>query len=307
MAASWRSRQPRRRHGGLALADLTPCPATEAVVAVANSLRCPASVVGVPPMATKTITHWIDGKLYERAPERTRRRVQPRDRRGPGQGRVRDRPRSSTRRSSRAARAPQTLAHRVDREAHEDPVRVPRARRQAPARDRAAAHARARQGHRATRSARSTAASRSSSSRAASPTSRRASTPRTSRPRSTPTRSASRSASSPASRRSTSRRWCRCGCIRSRSRAGTRSCSSRASAIRRRRCFCAQLLADAGPAARRVQRRPRRQGRGRPPARAPEGRRDLVRRLDADRAVHLRDRHASTASACRRSAARRTT
>ena len=32
-----------------------------------------------------------------------------------------------------------------------------------------------------------------------------------------------------------------------------------------------------------------------------------LRRLDADRAVHLRDRRRSTASACRRSAARRTT
>ena len=71
--------------------------------------------------------------------------------------------------------------------------------------------------------------------------------------------------------------------------------------------FCAQLFAEAGLPPRRVQRRARRQGRGRSPARASEGRGDLVRRLDADRAVHLRDRHASTASACRRSAARRTT
>ena len=71
--------------------------------------------------------------------------------------------------------------------------------------------------------------------------------------------------------------------------------------------FCAQLLADAGlppgvfnvvhgdkVAVDRLLEHPQRRG-------------DLVRRLDADRAVHLRDRHASTASACRRSAARRTT
>ena len=39
----------------------------------------------------------------------------------------------------------------------------------------------------------------------------------------------------------------------------------------------------------------------------PDVRVDLVRRLDPDRAVHLRDGHRATASACRRSAARRTT
>ena len=45
-----------------------------------------------------------------------------------------------------------------------------------------------------------------------------------------------------------------------------------------------------GPARRRLQRRPRRQGRGRRAARASGRRRRLVRRLDPDRAVHLRDR-----------------
>ena len=39
----------------------------------------------------------------------------------------------------------------------------------------------------------------------------------------------------------------------------------------------------------------------------PQGRGDLVRRLDGDRQVHLRTRHRSTASACNRPAARRTT
>ena len=58
---------------------------------------------------------------------------------------------------------------------------------------------------------------------------------------------------------------------------------------------------------RRLQRRPRRQGRGRRDPRAPGHRRGLVRRLDADRPLHLRDRHQGTASASRRSAAPRTT
>ena len=120
-------------------------------------------------------------------------------------------------------------------------------------------------------------------------------------------RSASRSASSPASRRSTSRRWCRCGCSPTPSRAATRSCSSRARRTRRRRMFIAELLA-AGRAARRVlQRRAGRQGGRRPPARAPRHRRGELRRLDADRQVHLRDRHRATASGCRRSAGPRTT
>ena len=43
-------------------------------------------------------------------------------------------------------------------------------------------------------------------------------------------------------------------------------------------------------AGRRLQRRPRRQGRGRRAARAPGHRRGQLRRLDPDRAVHLRDR-----------------
>ena len=61
------------------------------------------------------------------------------------------------------------------------------------------------------------------------------------------------------------------------------------------------------PPGRRLQRRARRQGRGRRGARAPGDRRGQLRRLDADRALRLRDRHEGTASACRRSAGRRTT
>ena len=71
--------------------------------------------------------------------------------------------------------------------------------------------------------------------------------------------------------------------------------------------FVADLYAQAGLPGRRVQRRPRRQGGGRRDARPPGRRRRLLRRLDPDREVHLRARDAAPASACRRSAARRTT
>ena len=53
-----------------------------------------------------------------------------------------------------------------------------------------------------------------------------------------------------------------------------------------------RAAARGGAARRRVQRRPRRQGGGRRAARASGRQGDLVRRLDADRAVHLRDRRA---------------
>ena len=71
--------------------------------------------------------------------------------------------------------------------------------------------------------------------------------------------------------------------------------------------FTAELLKEAGSPGRRLQRRPRRQGGGRRAARASRRVGVELRRLDADRALHLRDGHAGTASACRRSAARRTT
>ena len=54
--------------------------------------------------------------------------------------------------------------------------------------------------------------------------------------------------------------------------------------------WTAELLEEAGVPGRRLQRRARRQGRGRRAARAPGRRRGQLRRLDADRAVHLRDR-----------------
>ena len=54
----------------------------------------------------------------------------------------------------------------------------------------------------------------------------------------------------------------------------------------------AELLAKAGLAARLLQRRAGRQGGRRPAPRAPRHRGDQLRRLDADRPLHLRDRHA---------------
>ena len=127
------------------------------------------------------------------------------------------------------------------------------------------------------------------------------------RPASTSTRSASRWASWPASRRSTSRRWCPMWMFAQRDRVrqhvhpqavgeGPVGLDLHRRAARRGR-----------RPRRRVQRRPRRQGRGRSDPRAPGHRGGLLRRLDADRALHLRDRHAATASASRRWAAPRTT
>ena len=61
------------------------------------------------------------------------------------------------------------------------------------------------------------------------------------------------------------------------------------------------------PPRRRLQRRPRRQGRGGQPARAPRHRVDQLRRLDPDRPLRRTRTGRRRASACRRSAAPRTT
>ena len=71
--------------------------------------------------------------------------------------------------------------------------------------------------------------------------------------------------------------------------------------------WTAELLQGGGAAGRRLQRRHGRQGRGRRGARAPGRRGRLVRRLDADRSLRLRDGDRQRGSAARRSAARRTT
>ena len=92
-------------------------------------------------------------------------------------------------------------------------------------------------------------------------------------PASTSTRSASRSASSPASRRSTSRRWSRCGCSRPPSRRGNTFILKPSEKDPSASIFLAELLARGRRPGRRVQRRPRRQGRGRRDPRAPGHRR----------------------------------
>ena len=71
--------------------------------------------------------------------------------------------------------------------------------------------------------------------------------------------------------------------------------------------WLAERWAEVGLPAGRLQRRPGRQGGGRPPARAPGHQGGLVRRLDADRPLRLRERDPDTASGCRRSGGRRTT
>ena len=74
------------------------------------------------------------------------------------------------------------------------------------------------------------------------------------------------------------------------------------------RLAAARRTAARGRAARRrLQRRAGRQGGGRRDAGASGHRGGELRRLDPDRRVHLPDRHARTASACRRWAAQRTT
>ncbi len=88
----------------------------------------------------------------------------------------------------------------------------------------------------------------------------------------------------------------------------TPSSSSRARRIRPPRTGSPSCSQEAGLPRRRAQRACR--ATRRPSTRCcehPDVAVDLVRRLDPDRAVHLRDRGTRTASACRRSAARRTT
>ena len=121
------------------------------------------------------------------------------------------------------------------------------------------------------------------------------------------TRSASRSACAPGSRRSTSRSWCRCGCTRSRSPTGNtfvlKPSERDPSASQPRR----RAVRRGRPAGRRLQRRPRRQGRGRRAARPPGRRRGLAssaRPRSPSTSTSARPR---AASGCRRSAGRRTT
>ena len=199
------------------------------------------------------------------------------------------------------------LALGLDREAHEDPVRVPQAGRQAPARAREAAHARARQGHRR-RDRRGQPRPRGDRVRVRHRRPREGRVlARTSRPRST--RYSIRqplgvvAGITPFNFPAMVPMWMypiaiACGntfVLKPSER--DPSCRELLRAAARRR----------GPAARRVQRRPRRQGRRRSPARAP-ARSPRSRSSARRRSRSTSTRPArSTASACRRSAARRTT
>ena len=71
--------------------------------------------------------------------------------------------------------------------------------------------------------------------------------------------------------------------------------------------FIAELLTQAGRAGRHLQRRQRRQGSGRRAADAPRCEGGELRRLDADRAVHLRHRHRERKAGAGARAAPRTT
>ena len=112
----------------------------------------------------------------------------------------------------------------------------------------------------------------------------------------------------PASRRSTSRPWSRCGCSPSPSPAATRSCSSPPSGIPSASMLLAELLARGRAPGRRVQRGPRRRRRRSTRCSThPDVARRQLRGLDAGRPPRVRDRQPRPASGCRRSAAPRTT
>ena len=120
-------------------------------------------------------------------------------------------------------------------------------------------------------------------------------------------RSASRSASAPGSRRSTSRSWSRCGCTRWRSRPATRSCSSRPSATRRCRTSSPSSTPRPGcPTASSTSSTATRSRSTRCSTTRTSPRSRFVGSTPIAQYIHERG-DARTASACRRSAARRTT
>ena len=100
---------------------------------------------------------------------------------------------------------------------------------------------------------------------------------------------AGRSVSSRRSCRGTSRPRCCATSSGRRCCAATRWSPSRPTRRRSRRCALAEILTEAGPAAGRVQRRPRRRAGGRRGARHPSaGAQGGVHRLDADRRARRR-------------------
>ena len=139
--------------------------------------------------ATTILDHWVDGAAGRAHPPARRPSTTPRS--APCRSEVRLASTADV--DAAVASAPRAfgaVARRLDREAPDGAVRVPRAAERPQAGARRDPHLRARQGASPTRSARSRAASRSSSSPAAcrAPDEGRR-TPRTSRPASTSTRS----------------------------------------------------------------------------------------------------------------------
>ena len=235
------------------------------------------------------ISHWIDGKVSEGTSGRAGRGVQPGNGGAGGDGRPRQRRRSRRRRGVGSGGVPGVAGDEPVTPGRGD-VPHARARRRQPQGDRLAAHGRARQGAQ-----------------------RR---PRRGRPRPREHRVRLRH---PAPAQG---RLLRAGGDR------RRRVLDPPAARRRRRHHAVQLPGDGAdvdvrqrprlrqhvraqaeregpvgvaaarrtarhgrPAAGLLQRRPRRQGRRRPHPRAPRHRRRQLRRLDADRQVHLRDGH----------------
>ena len=193
----------------------------------------------------KTIGHWIGGESVGGESGRKGPVYNPATGEQSGEVALRlargDRPRGR-----RGERRVPDLAPLVALEARRPLLPHLPARRRAPRGSRTAPHRRARQGP-LRRARRGAARHRGHRVRLRHPGAAEGRTTR-SRPRraSTSTRSGSRSASSPVSRRSTSPRWCPCGCGRPRSPAGTRSSSSRPRRTRPPRSSTAELLKEAG-------------------------------------------------------------
>ncbi len=255
---------------------------------------------------SRAISHWIGGRAVAGHVRPHRPRLQPGDGQQTGEVEFASRRGGRRRGRGREGGVPR-LARDVALEARGAVLPDPRARPRAPRGDRADPHGRARQGA-LRRDGRGHARARGDRVRLRDPDAAEGRLLRAGLDRDR------RLLDPPAARRrrrhhavQLPRDGARCGCGRRRSRAATRSCSSRPRRIRPRRSAPPSCCKEAGRAGRRLQRRPRRQGRGRRAARAPGRRRGQLRRLDADRAATSTRRARSTASACRRSAARRTT
>ena len=262
----------------------------------------------LPGVTTGTIEHWVDGRSWSGSSTRTAPVFDPATGAVAAEVRLasaadvdhvvavaRARPSGSGARSSLAARTSVLFAFRELVARHRE-----RARRRH--------HRRARQGARRRRSARSAAASRSSSSPAASRTcsraAQRAGLHRRRRVLHPPAARRGR----PASRRSTSRPWCRCGCSRSRSPAATAFVLKPSEQDPGAAVLLARLVHRGRPPGRRVQRGARATPRRSTRCSSHPGVQAVSFVGSTPIARHVYETgHRGTASACRRSAAPRTT